>query len=56
MTDHEQAVLANYLSQAELTDGFEYGFQKMYKNNLGSKLAAGISQRARIESLDLNKG
>ena len=53
MTDYEQVQLATYISNAELTDGFEYGFQKLGMGNLGSKLGGGMSNRGRIESIDI---
>ena len=57
MTDHEHAQLFNYLSQAELTDGFEYG--KLGKNGFGSKLGAlgqsNTIKRGRLESSDMHQ-
>jgi hypothetical protein len=52
MTDYEQAQLVNYISNAELTDGFEYGFQKLGMGNLGSKLGEVRSRQGRIESFE----
>jgi hypothetical protein len=53
MTDYEQVQLANYISNAELTDGFEYGFQKLGMGNKGSKLGGGLTSRSRVDSIDI---
>jgi len=54
MTDYEQVQLANYISNAELTDGFEYGFQKLgMGNKKGSKLGYGLTNRSRVDSIDI---
>ena len=44
MTDYEQAQLANYISQAELTDGFESGLQglKINGGSLANKVGSGF--------------
>ena len=52
MTENEQAVLANYLSNAELTDGFEFGFQKLGMNNNGGKLGQAAWQRRQDRESD----
>jgi hypothetical protein len=52
MTENEQAQLANYISNAELTDGFEYGFRSGMAN-LGRQRGDGMSIRDRMDSFNI---